>query len=130
MELQYTEEQIANVSQLMLQLDSVPVGKSHGYPSTGSAAGVVVQLQRKLKKYSSTTNAPDRSRTNVNGMPESGKSHVNSILATRPSIAAASWGEELLGENAPTMSSINHVGTISKLSIQLSFHLEVNIFHR
>ncbi|KAL5112056.1 Calcium-dependent secretion activator [Taenia crassiceps] len=146
MEVQYVEEQINNLNQLMLQLDTVPVGKSHGYTvGPGSAVGVVVQLQRRLKKCSGHAQTALNLSSTVGG-----QGSQNGGLESRRGGAAglspgrhtsiigwtANEGQQqqqhqqplIDGTNVPLLSSINHVGgSISKLSIQLSFSLEVLI---
>lgn len=154
MEVQYVEEQIKNLNQLMLQLDTVPVGKSHGYSAgTGSGAvGVVVQLQRRLKKYSAHPQQQQQQSGPQNPSSLSSASNINllpvqqngDLETRRGAIAGLSpvrrtsimpWGtaddaqqhQQLTdGSNVQLLSSINHVGgNISKMNIQLSFNLEV-----
>lgn len=152
MEVQYVEEQIKTLNQLMLQLDTVPVGKSHGYSAgAGSAAvGVVVQLQRRLKKHSgypppgpqatflsaSSTTGP--LMIQHNGDLDARRSGISGLSPVRRTsilpLAAGEDGQQhqqLLtdGSNVQLLSSINHApGNISKMSIQLSFSLEVYLF--
>ncbi|KAL5962363.1 Calcium-dependent secretion activator [Taenia solium] len=143
MEVQYVEEQIANLNQLMLQLDTVPVGKSHGYAAgPGSAVGVVVQLQRRLKKCSghaqTARNLP--STVGVQG-PQGGglegrrggaaglsPGRYTSIIGWTANEGQQQQQHQqplIDGTNVQLLSSINHVGgNVSKLSIQLSFSLE------
>ncbi|VDK38815.1 unnamed protein product [Taenia asiatica] len=143
MEVQYVEEQITNLNQLMLQLDTVPVGKSHGYAAgPGSAVGVVVQLQRRLKKCSghaqTARNLP--STVGVQGPQGGGLEgrrggaaglspgrHTSIIGWTANEGQQQQQHQQPLidGTNVQLLSSINHVGgNVSKLSIQLSFSLE------
>lgn len=154
MEDQYLEEQINNVNQLMLQLDTVPVGKSHGYTSgaSSSAVGVVVQLQRRLKRYSDRLSPPAPPSPIAPGMTSphfqiggfntsmqlsNGRSQQSSLgnwVTTEDSGGGGGSGvggavSTTLGDvpNVQLLSFINHVsGNISKMSIQLSFHLEVS----
>ena len=136
-----------NLNQLMLQLDTVPVGKSHGYMTTsGAAAGVVVQLQRRLKKHSLHTQAvhgPSSSLGVQNIIPnqQNGaiEAHRSCGSAMSPGRRISNFGwigdenqsqqhQQLMtdGSNVQFLSSINHVGgNISKMSVQLSFTLEV-----
>ncbi|KAH9287076.1 Calcium-dependent secretion activator 1 [Echinococcus granulosus] len=145
MEVQYVEEQINNLNQLMLQLDTVPVGKSHGYTTgSGSAVGVVVQLQRRLKKYSGHAQLAQNplSTVGVQGSQNRGledrRGGADGLSSGRhTSIVgwAANGGQQqqqqqplMEGGNVHLLPSINHVGgNISKLSIQLSFGLEILI---
>ncbi|VUZ51061.1 unnamed protein product [Hymenolepis diminuta] len=153
MEVQYVEEQIKNLNQLMLQLDTVPVGKSHGYSAgAGSGAvGVVVQLQRRLKKYSAH---PQQQSGSQNPSPLSAPSNMGllpiqqngDLDLRRGAISGLSpvhrtsvmpWvtgddgqQHQLLtdGSSVQLRSSINHVGgNISKMNIQLSFNLQIMI---
>ncbi|VDN39552.1 unnamed protein product [Dibothriocephalus latus] len=129
----------------MLQLDSVPVGKSHSYVSSSTAVGVVVQLQRRLHKKHSpsgqaggTKSAPsDRNGALEDSKPGAGAGAATKTaqrpasaytLAARPSICGSGWTDESAGDNGQQIS-IHHSGSMSKLSIQLSFHLEVSSCH-
>nr|VZI28517.1 unnamed protein product [Spirometra erinaceieuropaei] len=141
MEVQYVEEQLNHVNQLMLQLDSVPVGKSHTYTSPSSAVGVVVQLQRRLQKKCSTTGHAGNSslQPDRNGAPEDPKTVAGTAvknaqrqaatfnpMAARPSLIGGGWTDDS-GLDSGQQISVHHSGSVSKLSIQLSFHLEVSI---
>uniref|UniRef100_A0A5K3EG22 PH domain-containing protein n=1 Tax=Mesocestoides corti TaxID=53468 RepID=A0A5K3EG22_MESCO len=145
MELQYVEEQLNNVNHLMLQLDTVPVGKSHGYTAgPGSAVGVVVQLQRRLKKYSGHPQTPQNPPAlpihgvGTNGGHEGRRTGLTAVAPCRNTSIVGWTAEENQpqqqqqqvtdGANIQLLSSINHVGgNISKMSIQLSFTLEILI---
>nr|CDS27885.1 calcium dependent secretion activator 1 [Hymenolepis microstoma] len=153
MEVQYVEEQIKNLNQLMLQLDTVPVGKSHGYSAgVGSGAvGVVVQLQRRLKKYSahpqqqpgpqnpfplSTTLSMGLLPIQQNGDPDVRRGAISGLSPVhRTSIMPWVTGDDgqqhqmvTDGTNVQLRCSINHIGgNISKMNIQLSFNLQIMI---
>lgn len=146
MEVQYVEEQINNLNELMLQLDTVPVGKSHGYTAgPGSAVGVVVQLQRRLKKCSghaqtalSLSSTAGVQGPQVGGLEgrRGGAAGLSPCRHTSIISWAANEGQQqqqhqqplMDGTNVQLLSSINHVGgNMSKLSIQLSFNLEVRV---
>ena len=145
--MQYVEEQMKRLSQLMLQLDNVPVGKSHNYmAASGTAASVVVQLQRRLKKYSVHTQ-PVQGPSSRSISPNK-QDRANAVLRSGGSgmspcrrISTFGWiadenqqqpQQQLMdGLNVQFLSSISHLGgNISKMSIQLSFSLEVCVaFH-
>ncbi|VDM31371.1 unnamed protein product [Hydatigera taeniaeformis] len=145
MEVQYVEEQINSLNQLMLQLDTVPVGKSHGYTAgPASAVGVVVQLQRRLKKCSGHAQTAQNLSSTVGiqssqnggfdarrgGAAGLSPGRHTSIIAWTANEGQQQQHQQLLidGTNMQLLSSINHAsGNASKLSIQLSFTLEVRI---
>uniref|UniRef100_A0A158QIN9 PH domain-containing protein n=1 Tax=Rodentolepis nana TaxID=102285 RepID=A0A158QIN9_RODNA len=153
MEVQYVEEQIKNLNQLMLQLETVPVGKSHGYSAgVGSGAvGVVVQLQRRLKKYSAHPQQQSGSQNpfplstqltlgllpiQQNGDLDVRRGAISSLSPVhRTSIMPWVTGDDgqqhqlvTDGSNVQLRCSFNHIGgNISKMNIQLSFNLQIMI---